>query len=176
MKAIEVLKAFPKPSGFESVYYCPDHPDATIKETVRWSDAPNANPDSRNPVAVHRVVDRWCPVCGKPAVLDYCVETAIYEYRRFYDKHVKPLIARLEREELDRQLQQRAAEQRQKEDAIVEEARRKLGVASLMEWFEKLPAEEQQRLLWELDPVDGCFGDIRNLRNAEAELARHILK
>jgi len=176
MKAIDVLKAFPKPDSFKSVYYCPEHPDAEIKETVRWSDAPNANPDSRNPVAVHRVVDRWCPVCGRPAVLDDRVENAIYEYRRFYDKHVKPLIATLEREELDRQLQRAAEEQRQKENSLVEEARRKLGVSSLMEWFEKLPAEEQENLLWELDPHDGCFGDIRNLRNPEERLARFILK
>lgn len=125
---------------------------------------------------MHRVVDRWCPVCGKPAVLDERVEDVVRAYKRFYNEHLEPLIAALEREELDRQ-PQRAAEQRQKEEtSLVEEARRKLGAASLMEWFEKLPAEEQISLLWELDPIDGCFGDIRNLRNAEAKLARHILK
>ena len=176
MKAIDVLKTFPKPDSFESVYYCPDHPDATIKETVRWSDAPNPNPDARNPVAVHRVVDRWCPVCGKRAVLDDRIENVIYEYKRFYKEHVEPLIAALEREEIDRQLKRAAEGQRQKEDALVEEARRKLGVADLVQWFEGLPTEEQQRLLWELDPIDGCFGDIRNLRNAEAQLALYILK
>jgi len=176
MKAIDVLKAFPKPSGFWSVYYCPDHPGVTIKETVRWTEAPNPNPDARNPVHGVRVVDRWCPVCGRPAVLDERVEDVIYEYKRFYNEHVEPLIARLEREEVDHQLK-RAAEQRQKEEtALVEEARRALGVADLVQWFEGLPTEEQQRLLWELDPVDGCFGDIRNLRNAEQRLARHILK
>lgn len=89
---------------------------------------------------------------------------------------MKPLIATLEREEVDRQLK-RAAEHHQKEEnTLVEEACRKLGVASLMEWFEKLPAEEQKNLLWELDPYDGCFGNIRNLRNAEAQLALYILK
>lgn len=176
MKAIDVLNMFPNPGSFKSVYYCPEHPDAEIKETVRWADAPNANPDSRNPVAVHRVVDRWCPVCGKAAVLDERVEDVVRAYKRFYNEHVEPLIAALEREALDRQLQRAAEEQRQKEDALVEKARRKLGVADLVQWFEGLPTEEQQRLLWELDPVDGCFGDIRNLRNAEAELARHILK
>lgn len=175
MKAIDILKTFPKPDSFGNVYYCPEH-DVAIKETVRWADAPDPNPDSRNPVAVHRVVDRWCPVCGRPAVLDERVEDVVRAYKRFYNEHVEPLIAALEREEFERQLQ-RAAEQRQKEEAsLVEEARRKLGVASLLEWFNRLPAEEQQRLLWELDPHDGCFGDIHNLRNPEERLARFILK
>ncbi|NP_835630.1 hypothetical protein Rm378p043 [Rhodothermus phage RM378] len=68
-KAIDVLKTFPAPDSFEGVYYCPEHPEVEIKETVRWTEVPNPNPDARNPVAVHRVVDRWCPVCGRPAVL-----------------------------------------------------------------------------------------------------------
>lgn len=39
MKAIDVLNMFPNPGSFKSVYYCPEHPDAEIKENVRWTGA-----------------------------------------------------------------------------------------------------------------------------------------
>jgi hypothetical protein len=46
--------------------------------------------------------------------------------------------------------------------------------SSLLDAFNALPAEKQAEILWEIDPYDGCFGDVGNLSMPEDELRPYL--
>jgi len=162
-------------------FLCPEHPYARVDVKIRVT--AGGDPDEMGTV-FDRDTDRVsvygvCSLCRREVVHETRTSRMIREHvqRVLAEAYAKLSSAACTIEDAVKRI--RAAALAARDAQLVREALVRLGLnpdggeEALLAWA--TAPERHDTLRWALDPYDGCFGDIRNLRRAAALVAEHIL-
>jgi len=162
-------------------FLCSEHPFARVEVKIRVK--AGGDPDEMG-----TVFDRDTDTMSVYGVCGLCRREVVHETRtsRMIREHVQRVLseayAKLSSAACtieDAVKRIRAAALAARDAQLVREALIRLGLnpdggeEALLAWA--TAPERHDALRWALDPRNGCFGDIRNLRRAAAQVAEHIL-
>jgi hypothetical protein len=162
-------------------FLCSEHPFARVDVKIRVT--AGGDPDEMG-----TVFDRDTDIVSVYGVCSLCCREVVHETRtsRMIREHVQRVLteayAKLSAAACtieDAVKRIRAAALAARDAQLVREALIRLGLnpeggeEALLAWA--TAPERHDALRWALDPYDGCFGDIRNLRRAAALVAELIL-
>jgi hypothetical protein len=162
-------------------FLCSEHPYARVDVKIRVRAV--GDPDEAGTVfdrdTDHVFVYGVCSVCCREVIHETRTSRMIREHvqRVLAEAYAALSSAACTIEEAVKRI--RAAALAARDAQLVREALIRLGLnpeggeEALLAWA--TAPERHDMLQWALDPIDGCFGNIRNLRRAAARVAEHIL-